>query len=235
LAGYLWAEGNADGSTGFVVLGYAFVVFPVLGSVGVAWAISSATARWESRRLAFPFLAISAAMLTVIPPLTAAEWIGSLMLPRAEATAHLAAKRGRESYDSIRSAHYDALLAHFRVPQRVVEARGGSLCLADGHVIDLLEFDGSNNGVQKFESWAMENLVGREVRVVIPDRVSFLPHYIPGSESHFGRPRPKDGSGYDYGDVPAVVLLGEEVVNARFCRNSRSFGRLFREHVALNL
>jgi hypothetical protein len=128
------------------------------------------------------------------------------------------------------------LRERFRTPQRVVFARGPWLRLADGLVVSLLGSFGSREDVDRFNAWVSANLVGRDVRVVLPDRVKFDNAYVPGMITGLSNLRPKDPeTGTPYGNVPAIVLLDGEIVNLRISKNAERDEKWFRDQVAKNM
>jgi len=203
------------------------LVFPLLGVVGVAWAILSVAKAWERRALGVAVFVVSVAMCSVFVPLWASQRIGSLLRPAARARAAQVAHRAAERYRGEKGVHYDSLVQRFQIPVRVIDVRPAFLLLEDHSVVELLGFD-------DFGSWEAESLIGREVTIVLPDRKTFEGRYVPGVMSGFAGPRPKDpGTQSSYGDVPAFVLLEGELLNKRFSRYPELFERFFRDHAAL--
>lgn len=238
LHAYLREQAGGDGMSteGFLALGMMFFAFPPLGILGVTWAIWSTVKRWETRPIAIAFLLVSVAMSTSILPFYVSRSMGPLLRPWAQTRAAEAAHRGKANYLAQQTAHYDALRQRFRTPQRVAEARGKWLRLADGCVLELIDVYRAAQDDRTFESWASENLVGREVRVALPDRSYFDDSYVAGATKGFHNPRPRDpGTGTQYGNIPAVVLLEGGIVNTRFSRNPKAFEAWYREHVAKNM
>jgi hypothetical protein len=229
-------EGGGPTPQIFLAIGVAVFVFPASGILGVGWALVSWIKRWEPQAVAAAVLLWSIAVASAICPLYASKWIGLLIRPAVQARIVRAARADHAAYLESKAVHYEALRRRFVTPQKVISAAsGGYVRLADGNVIHLLEYGGTKAGRDAFETWAAQNLVGRDVRVVLPERKYFDSKYIPGLRTGFVGAHPIDPeTKTPYANIPGIIILDGEIVNERFQRFSGS-SRFLREQVAKNM
>lgn len=220
LNGWLWGLGGGQGyltTEGLFALVIAFTVFPALGVLGLVWAIVSGVRQLERRWIAATLLVVSLGMGSIVPPMFVSSQVGRLFRPLAQKMKAENVRRATERYAAAKRIHHKALLERFRAPRRVVEAHAPYLYLDNSCVVQMIDFSGAEGGLERFKAWAPGNLVGREVRIVLPSLRFFEDGYIPGGTRGRTRRRAVDPeTRTPYGEVPAFVLLDGDLVNARF-------------------
>jgi hypothetical protein len=231
VASYLWEQSELAGGLPIEFVVFAatcIVVFPAVGSLGVAWAVLGLTKHWEDRRVAAVLLVISLVLATGVAPAFICQGIGFVMRPLVEERNARVARRARVEYQKGIEIHFDSLVERFRQPHRVEAVRPGYFLLDDQSVVKLLYF-------QDFGSWSPNSVIGREVQVVLPDFDTFKEHYQIGAGDGGWVPRPRESITHaQYGSVPAFVILEGELLNKRFSRfPPGEIDKFFRRHAAV--
>lgn len=226
-ASYFFEQGQVKGGLApetLLLLAIWIVGFPVLGLLGIAWSVLSGLRHWETRRVAIAVLATSIVTSSAIIPALVSKCIGAAMRPIVKRELGRTWRQSEVDLHKEMKAHYDSLLVHLREPRRVLEVRPGRLLLDDRLVVELIHF-------REFGSWQPSTIIGKEVRVILPNRATFEERYIPGMVRGFSGSSPRDpATRTPYGTVRAFVLFEGELLNKRFSGDPELEEAYFREH-----
>lgn len=219
---YDQAAGGFSSVEGLALFPLLLLVFPSLAVVGFLPAL------FFLRKSTIPaavLLVASVLMGTLVVPAAIASGLSSFLSPVAR--WRLAESRNRigpELAETV-NTHYSVLSEAFQQPQKIMAVDGQYVLLQDGNILQLLGLQLTRYNEADFADYAEAHLVGRTLKIDLPDHWGFAEHYSPGArtgifaDKGLGWPRdPKRN--VPYGVIPALIHVDGALVNSRFSGGS---------------
>jgi hypothetical protein len=214
------AAGGFSSLAGLLIIPLGILGFPLLGIVGLVQAI-----RLLRKKLytipALVLILTSVLMLTLVVPGSIASKLSPFFSSTAEKEHTESIVERRQAYSDTQEAHYAVLSEVFQKPQKIIEAKYQYLVLEDGNVLKLFGFYSSRENTTEFENYAREFLVGKTIKIDLPDYADFSNSYIPNSRTgtfannNYKWPRDPELN-EQYGEIPVLIYVGGDLINSKY-------------------
>lgn len=218
------AAGGFSSLAGLLIIPLGILGFPLLGIIGLVQSI-----RFLRKKLhivpAIVLILTSVLMLTLVVPSSLASKFSALFSSTAEKEHAESIVEIRQTYSDTKEAHYATLSEMFQKPQKIVEVQYQYLVLEDGNVLKPFEFYSSRENTTEFEKYAKEFLVGKAIKIDLPDYTDFSNSYIPNSRTgifannNYKWPRDTELN-ERYGEIPVLIFVNGDLINSKYGEGS---------------
>lgn len=211
---------NPGGINPFYI-GFFFMLLAVsvvLGVTGLVWVMRLGQIY---RTAALLLLATSVFILLDLWPLNLSKKISPIFHPIVEKQRLVSSEQAKQISEYTKKMHYSVLSEVFQHPQTIVEAQYKYLVLEDGNVLKLFGFSSSSENETEFEKYASEFLVGKTIKIDLPDYADFSNNYTPNFRTGIfvndNYTWPRDPKLQEpYGEIPVLISVNDELINLRY-------------------
>ena len=227
LVSYMIEAGrNFRSFSGIFAIPMMVFVYPILGIIGLVQAIRLMMRKLH-KKVSIILLLASIFMVSIILPSSLASKISPIFGPIAQHRYDQSIKNMNEASEKLKEMHYLALSESFQKPKRVIDAMNLYLLLSDYSIVKLYGiYPQTREKESDFEKYAKEYLLNKDVKMVLPDHDEFISAYIPGGGTGIFRSeedytnkfqQPPNTKMYNvYGDIPVLIFVDGELINARY-------------------
>ncbi len=220
LIAYDEISGGFSSLAGLFVIPVITIGFPLLGILGLIQV--ALLLRKKLYTISVISLTItSILMITLVIPSFIASKLSLLFYPIAEKKLTENVIEKKQTYSNTKEAHYAELLKLFQKPQKIIEVQDQYLVLEDGNILKLLGFYSSRENIAEFLKYSAKYLVGKTIKIELPDYIDFSNSYIPSSRTGtFANNKykwPKDPIlNKSYGEIPVLIRIDEKLINSNY-------------------
>ncbi|OGI60299.1 hypothetical protein A2641_01075 [Candidatus Nomurabacteria bacterium RIFCSPHIGHO2_01_FULL_37_25] len=218
------AAGGFSSLAGLLIIPLGILGFPLLGIVGLAQAIRLLRKKLHTIP-AIVLILTSVLMLTLVVPSSIASKLSPFFSSTAEKEDTKSIVEKRQAYSNTKETHYAILSEIFQKPQKIIEAQYQYLVLDNGNVLKLFGFYSSHENTTEFENYARKFLVGKTIKIDLPNYADFSNSYIPNSRTgtfaNNNYEWPQDSEFNErYGEIPVLIYIDSDLINSKYGKGS---------------